>query len=120
MLWQGGKIKDIVAPGFGALNSLTFGINEKGQVGIQAETSTKDPNNENFCVYGTGLKCRAFLWQNGVITLLPTLGGNNTTIGQMNNQGEIPGVAETSNRDPQCPPEVQPAVPDLKFSIMKQ
>jgi len=63
------------------LNSGAFGVNNPGQASIQTETSEKDPNNENFCAYGTGLKCVAAIWQRGILTVLPTLGGNNTDPG---------------------------------------
>jgi probable HAF family extracellular repeat protein len=106
VLWQGGKIKDIVAPGFEGPNSSAFGSNESGLVGIQAESSVKDPNDENFCAYGTGLKCLPFLWKDGVLTPLATLGGNNASIGQMNSRGEVPGLAENNIRDPECLPGV--------------
>ena len=102
-LWYEGLQGDIGIPGLGGPNSGMFGVNKIGQAVGQAESSEKDPNNENFCGYGTGLKCLPFLWQNGVVTPLPTLGGNNGTIGQINNRGEVAGVAENSTRDPQCP-----------------
>src|SRR5437899_1357872 len=38
-------------------NNASFGINDRGEVAIQAEGSAHDPNNENFCGYSTGLKC---------------------------------------------------------------
>jgi uncharacterized membrane protein len=69
----------------------------------QAETSAKDPNNENFCAYGTGLQCVVFRWQNGVIAQLPTLGGVDAGVGSINNQGEVAGYAEHKTRDPKCP-----------------
>ncbi len=64
------------------------------------------PNNENFCAYGTGLKCLPFFWQNGLMTPLPLLGGNNGTVGNINSGGEVAGIAENSTRDPECPPGV--------------
>lgn len=103
VIWGGPLRMDIGAPG---VNSGAFGFNEKGQVSIQGESSAKDPHNENFCAYGTGLKCLAFLWQRGVRTQLPTLGGNNSTVGNINNRGEMIGIAENSTLDPACPPGV--------------
>ena len=42
----------------------------------------------------------------GVITPLPTLGGTNSTFGGINNKGEAVGIAENSQRDPECPAEM--------------
>jgi probable HAF family extracellular repeat protein len=103
VLWYKGQIGDITTPGLGGPNSGAFAVNDLGQVVGQAESSTSDPNNENFCGYGTGLKCLPFLWQNGVMTALPTLGGSNGTAGAINNRGEVAGVAETSTKDKNCP-----------------
>jgi probable HAF family extracellular repeat protein len=102
VLWYNGQMADISLPGLGGKNSGVFGINQKGQVLIAAETATPDPNNENFCAYGTGLTCLGAVWQNGVTTLLPTLGGPNATVGGINNRGEIAGLAENSTKDKNC------------------
>jgi len=107
LLYKGGRL-DISKPGLGGPNSGAFGVNAWGQVLLQTETSAKDPNNENFCGYGTGLKCVPAVWQYGIITELPTLGGNNGTVGGINNRGEAVGVAETATRDPLCPPGIAP------------
>src|SRR4030081_1276220 len=56
VLWGGPFRINLGTPG---INSAAFGVNNSGQVAIQTETSAKDPNNENFCAYGTGLKCVA-------------------------------------------------------------
>jgi probable HAF family extracellular repeat protein len=103
VIWANGSLSDIGTPGLGGPNSLAIGVNEKGQVAVQAESSTLDPNNENFCAYFTGLECLPSRWQDGVMTQLPLLGGNNGTVNQINNRGEIAGIAENSTRDPDCP-----------------
>ena len=103
VLWYEGLFTDISQPGLGGPNSQAGGANAFGQVIGQAETSNPDPNNENFCGYGTGLQCLAFLWENGVMTALPTLGGTNASWGQINNRGEIAGYAEEDKVDPDCP-----------------
>jgi probable HAF family extracellular repeat protein len=69
-----------------------------------AETSYNDRNTENFCGFGTGYQCRAFLWDTGVMTALPTLGGTNSTFGAINNMGEVVGIAENNHTDPSCRP----------------
>jgi probable HAF family extracellular repeat protein len=102
-LFHNGSLTDIskhLPPG---TNSGAFASNILGQVLVEAEIPAKDPNNENFCAYGTPQICRAFLWQNGVMVQLPTLGGPNTAVGWINNVGEAVGFAETSVRDPECP-----------------
>ena len=108
ILWYKGLKFDIGKPGIGGPNSGAFGVNVWGQVAGQVETSASDPNHENFCAYGTGLKCLPFLWEFGGITALPTLGGNNGTVGALNDRGEVPGVAENSTMNPECPSD--PAV----------
>jgi probable HAF family extracellular repeat protein len=94
---------DLGAPG---LNSGAFYINDLGQVAIQAESSIKDPNNENFCAYNDHLECQPFSWEGGTMTHLPLLGGNNGTVGQINNKGEVPGIAENATWDTNCPTAV--------------
>ena len=98
---------DISKPGLGGPNSAGGGVNKFGQIIGGAETSSKDPHNENFCGYGTGRQCVAFLWRNGAgMTALPTLGGANSTWGGINNLGQVAGYAENANRDPGCPGKV--------------
>ena len=99
--WYHGSIFDFGSP-LGGPNSGAFGANVAGLISGQAETSQTDPNNENFCAYFTGLKCRPFAWQRGTITQLPTLGGNNGTVSPPNSHGQIAGVAETNVTDPTC------------------
>ena len=104
VLWYRGSITDIGAPGLGGPNSGAFGVNERGQASGLAETPNSDPNGEDFCGFGTHLVCLAFLWRGGVMTPLPTLGGNNGEAGQINNRGEVAGNAENTTLDPTCPP----------------
>ena len=100
--WSRGSIFDLGSP-LGGPNSGAIGANDAGLIAVQAETSQADPKNENFCDYFTGLQCRPLAWKGGTITLLPTLGGNNGTVSPPNNRGQIPGIAETSVADPNCP-----------------
>jgi len=104
-VWRG----DFGPPAFGGQNSIAFGINEHGQAVGQAETSTADPNSEDFCgskalaLPAKGTTCLPFLWQTGVMTPLPTLGGNNGSANRINNGGQIAGMAENATTDPTCP-----------------
>jgi probable HAF family extracellular repeat protein len=79
-------------------------INERGETVGFSETSVPDPNGEDICGFGTGLTCRPFLWRNGHMRALPTMGGNNGQASAINNHGQIAGFAETTVIDSGCPP----------------
>src|SRR6202790_2710339 len=67
------------------------GINERGEaVGIP-ETAVPDPDGEDVCGFGTKLTCVPFLWRNGHMSALPTVGGNNGQASAINNRGQIAG-----------------------------
>ena len=94
---------------FGGPNSLIdFPVkNNTGDLVGLAETSTTDPLGENFCQFGTGFTCEAFLWRFGLLTKLPTLGGNNGRAAGENDLGQIVGWAENKIQDPTCVHPVQ-------------
>ena len=98
--WQEGVMTDIGTPG---LNSLTaYPFNERGEVAIIGEVSTPDPLREDFCGFFTRRGCPPFVWQRSILTRLPTLGGNNGHANQVNNRGEVAGMAENSTPDATC------------------
>ncbi len=109
VLWYKGLKLDIGAPGLGGKNSVAYGANERGQFVGQAQTSNFDPYVEDFCGFrALGLPfvpttCRPFLWMNGAMMALPTLGGENGAANQINSRGEVVGLAENNIRDPGCP-----------------
>jgi probable HAF family extracellular repeat protein len=103
VLWLEGLTGDIGAPGLGGPNSIAFGDNVRFQAAGEAESSTPDPNGEDFCGFGTHLTCLPFLWQDGGMIQLPTLGGNNGVAMAISNRGEVAGFAENSTPDPGCP-----------------
>ena len=80
---------------------------------IVSETSTPDPLKEDFCGFGNHLICLGALW-NGVMTPLPTLGGNNAMPVLQNSRGQIAGVAENAAHDPAC---VAPQVLDFQAVV---
>lgn len=108
-LWRNGVITDL-----GTLGGPNSFVNnpvkdDRGLIVGFAETSTPDPLGEGFCAavtfggfFTTGLTCLGFLWQDGVIAPLPTLGGNNAQANGVNNRGQVVGYAENSTRDPTC------------------
>ena len=101
-LWLDGLKGDIGAPGLGGPNSIAFGDNERFQSAGEAETSIPDPNGEDFCGFGTHLRCLPFLWQDAGMIQLPTLGGNNGAANAISNRGEVAGFAENSTPDTSC------------------
>ncbi len=106
VFWYKGQKIDIGAPGLGGPNSTALGVNERGQFVGEAESSA--PNSEDFCgfnAYGfpSDTACLPFLWQNGVMTKLPTLGGANGIANTINNRGDVVGNAENDTKDPGCP-----------------
>jgi probable HAF family extracellular repeat protein len=80
------------------------GINDRGEAVGMSETADLDPNGEDICGFGTHLTCVPFLWRDGHMSALPTVGGNNGQASAINNRGEVVGFAETANADPTCPP----------------
>jgi probable HAF family extracellular repeat protein len=93
----------------GGPNSAIFQYNHgrAGQFVGWSETSETDPNDENYCGFGTSHICRGFSWQRGKMRSLPTLGGNNDQTNDVNERGQIAGDSETSTKDPSCnPPQV--------------
>jgi probable HAF family extracellular repeat protein len=108
-LWQGPFKRDLGT--LGGFNSSVFGSpNAIGQVVGEAETSHSDPNGEDFCGFYasgaplSGTTCRGFLWQDGSMAPLSTLGGYNGAASAINNQGAVAGNAETAKTDSTCPP----------------
>ncbi|MGA7924632.1 MAG: hypothetical protein WCA20_01400 [Candidatus Sulfotelmatobacter sp.] len=108
ILYQGPLKRDLGT--LGGLNSSAFGSpNEFGQVVGEAETSRSDPNGEDFCGFYasgaplSGKTCRGFLWEDGWMIPLPTLGGYNGAASAINNRGEVAGNAETARTDSTCP-----------------
>jgi probable HAF family extracellular repeat protein len=109
--WQEGIQTDLGTFG-GPNSSAFFKPSEHGQAAGNAETSTPDPLGEDFCAYGTHLVCRGFVWQKGVMTPLPTLGGNNNwATGGVNNRGQVGGTAENTTLDPTCADSAHEARP---------
>jgi len=116
-LWRGGVMTDLGTLG-GLNSSVPLPVkDDTGLVVGVAQTTAADPLGE---LWGTTFVCtpsvscqgwqnliRGFVWENGVMTALPTLGGNNSGALGVNNLGQIVGGAETANQDPNCvPPQV--------------
>jgi probable HAF family extracellular repeat protein len=124
VLWQKGLITDLGTLG----GNSTVGFPVKDDGGLIAgfsQTSAIDPLGENFLGPYTctpsGVLCQGgvlitlgFIWQGGVISALPTLGGNNGAATGVNNRGQVVGFAENSTQDPNC---IAPQVLDWEAVI---
>jgi probable HAF family extracellular repeat protein len=86
-LWERGRMHDLIAdapPGmFGGTYGITAWINERGQV-LGTMNLTGDTT------------WHSFLWDEGVITDLGTLGGNITTAQWMNEAGHVVGKSDVT------------------------
>ncbi len=96
-LWVRGHMTDLgTLGGISTLNSAASGPNDRDELALVAETLMLDPHNENFCGFHTEKQCVGAVWRKGVMTALPTLGGENAEALVMNNRGQVTGLAETS------------------------
>jgi len=108
-VWYKGRVVDLGQPGLKGQNSMAFGVNAWGQAVGEAQTGSPDPQGEDFCGFAalglasSGTTCLAFVWQNGVMSPLPTLGGNNGVANQINGAGQTVGMAEKDKLDSTCP-----------------
>src|SRR5216683_2412748 len=90
----------------GGFSNLSGDSTHHAVVGI-AETPNLDPLGERwscaaFFPSSTGHTCLGFVWRDGVMSPLPTLGGNNGYAAGANRLGQIVGWAETAVHDPTC------------------
>jgi uncharacterized membrane protein len=101
-LWYGaGPLVDIGT--LGGPNSGAGGPNRYGEAAIGSELAVKDPDNEDFCAFGTHLECRGAIWRYGKLTALrPLPGGRNDNAFGLNNLGQIVGFSENGVRDSTC------------------
>jgi probable HAF family extracellular repeat protein len=90
VLWSNGQLNDLGT--LGGTQSLGAGVNEAGQVTGFAQNAIPD----TFSIAQLGTQTRAFLWQNGVMQDLNTLGGPDAFAQYVNNKGQVAGVSYTS------------------------
>jgi probable HAF family extracellular repeat protein len=109
VLYHRGKMIDVGTPGLGG-NSMGYGVNEWGVTAGEAEDTMEGlATTEDFCGFqflglsSSPTPCVPFVWQDGQMVPLPTLGGVNGAATEINSSGMIGGYAETTTVDPSCP-----------------
>lgn len=110
-VWRRGSLTDLGTLGGPNSGPGDFPLGQepgpRGQIVGAAETSTTDPLREGFCNFllfspVTDRRCLPFVWQNGAMSPLPTLGGTNGGANDMNSRGQVVGIAENDTLDPTC------------------
>ena len=111
-LWRDGATIDLGTLG-GPNSAVLWPVkSENGMIVGVAETAELDPLGESWSCSAffpsvTGRTCLGFVWQDGQMSPLPTLGGNNGFATGANKRGEVVGWAENTVDDPTCnPPQV--------------
>ena len=106
-LWRQSVLTDLGTLGGPNSNVQWPGLSENGMVAGIAETGEPDTLGEAWSCTAffpsvTGKICRGFVWEDDVMTPLPTLGGNQGFAAGVNNRGQVVGWAETAVEDPTC------------------
>jgi probable HAF family extracellular repeat protein len=97
VLWSEGKITDLGT--LGGYESVATSVNSRGQVVGLATNTTPDPDS----IAGGSVQTRAFLWEDGLMQDLGTLGtGTDAMALLVNERGQIAGDSYTGS-DPSEP-----------------
>jgi len=98
-LWQNNAMADLGT--LGGPHSAATGINNAGQVVGLAQT-TENLDYWQTTGDGGGPIHHAFIWQNGTMTDLGTLGGDLSRASAINNSARVVGYAEANTRPEEC------------------
>jgi probable HAF family extracellular repeat protein len=93
VLWKHGKIHDLGT--FGGNESVAYAINDAGDVVGFASNTIPDSLNVDMFAFGA-TQTHAFLWKDGAIHDLGTLGGPDSIAFNVNERGQIAGDSFTS------------------------
>ena len=91
VVWKDGRLINLGT--LGGNQSFGFSLNNRGQVVGVALNAIPDP----FSLFGLGTQTRAFLWQNGVMQDLGTLGGPDAEPQNVNERGQVCGNSYTNS-----------------------
>jgi len=96
-VWQNGQVINLGT--FGGNNSYSNDLNDAGQaVGFGATTTPDSFNLGDFCFFGPlPTQILAFIWQNGVMQNLGTLGGPDSCALMINDKGQVAGNSFTNS-----------------------
>lgn len=107
-LWGGGKAMSLGTLG-GPNSSVAWpNRNHHGVVAGIAETTQVQPRGEQWSCFAAVFfladnhVCEGFVWRDGSMAALPTLGGDNGFATGINDRDEIVGWAENATHDPTC------------------
>jgi probable HAF family extracellular repeat protein len=104
VLWRDGRVTDLGTLPSGGYESFATAVNRRGQVVGEALNTVPD----DFSMIGPGFlttQTRAFLWQNGTMQDLGTLGTGTDAMAQfINDRGQVVGLSYTSSApNTSCP-----------------
>src|SRR5262245_21325393 len=110
VLWRHGMAFDLGTLG-GPNSNVAWPVkNNRGIIVGISQTATPEPLGESWScsaffppgANNVGYTCLGFVWEDGEMRALPTLGGNNGFATGANNRGQVVGWAENTVRDRTC------------------
>jgi len=99
-VWTRGSLIDLGSLAAGP-NVVAQNPNSRLQIAGGADGAvTNHDGNACWCPITSNLDCHSFIWQNGTMTDLGTMGGNSSFAQWMNNRGQIVGFSQINAIDP--------------------